>query len=55
MDSYFGIILFSWIVIAPTVGLVLLGRMDRRGAYVGTRRERTYHAPENDRATIAGA
>lgn len=42
MDQYFGLILFGWIVIAPTVGLVQLGRFDRqtpkRGASDGVRR-----------------
>ena len=36
MDEYFGIILFCWIVVAPTVGLVVLGRFDRPIAYRGT-------------------
>ncbi len=36
MDDYFGIILFAWIVIAPTVGLAVLGRSDHRTPYRGS-------------------
>jgi hypothetical protein len=36
MDDYFGIILFAWIVIAPTVGLAVLGRSERRTPYRGS-------------------
>jgi hypothetical protein len=33
MDQYFGLILFGLIVAAPTLGLVLLDRFDRRIPY----------------------
>jgi hypothetical protein len=45
MDDYFGFILFAWIVIAPTLGLVFLGRFDRhrpaRSAFDGAHPSRT--------------
>ncbi|MCZ8100689.1 MAG: hypothetical protein O9972_22605 [Burkholderiales bacterium] len=36
MDQYFGLILLGLIVVAPTVGLVLLDRFDRRIPYRAT-------------------
>ena len=33
MDQYVGLILFGLSVVAPTVGLVLLDRLDRRIPY----------------------
>ncbi len=33
MDQYFGLLLFAWIVIAPTVGLFVMSRTDRRDSH----------------------
>ncbi|MHB2168009.1 hypothetical protein [Alsobacter sp. R-9] len=56
MDTYFGIILFSWIVIAPTIGLVVMSSMERRPRRLPSHVGPDYSVSQPDnRGTIASA
>jgi hypothetical protein len=58
MDTYFGIILFSWIVIAPTIGLLASHSMDRRDRRAIAPRDDFGRSPpraSTDRTTLGNA
>lgn len=58
MDNYFGIILFSWIVIAPTIGLLASQSMDRRNRRGIAHRDdygRSPPLPSNDSTSLGNA
>ena len=58
MDNYFGIILFGWIVIAPTIGLLASQSMDRRERRGIAPRDEYGRSPphaSNDRMSLGNA